>query len=244
MPGAGSPEDGRRRGHRRGGRLGRTRLTPVTIALIAANVVAFSWEESDPTRIQQRFVMWPDGVHYLGQWYRVVTSAFLHENVEHILLNMFTLAVVGPPVEAETGRIRFVTLYLLAAAGGSVGFYLLANPQDGGLGASGAIFGLMGAYYVLAWLRSWEMQTITGLLILNIVFTFVTPNVAWQDHLGGLVTGVLACLGMVAGPGMRSETPAGARPSLGLVQVLQTVTVTITACVVFGLLLQLSPQAL
>ena len=194
---------------RRGGRLGNTRLTPVTAVLIAVNVVAFIWEETDSARVQQRFEMWSNGVHFHDQWYRVITSAFLHENIEHLLLNMFTLAIVGPPLEAELGRGRFAALYLLAAGGGSVGYYLVANPDVGGLGASGAIFGVMAAYYVLAWLRRWDIQPIAGLLIVNVVFTFVTPNVAWQDHLGGLLTGALVCLGMVAEPGMISAARAG-----------------------------------
>jgi membrane associated rhomboid family serine protease len=190
------------------GRLGATRITPIVIALIVANVAVYVWEETNFNRAEQRFALWPNGVYYEHQWYRLITSAFLHANFEHIALNMVTLAIIGPAVEAEVGAVRFLAMYLLAAVGGSVAYDILAPSASVGLGASGAIFGIMGAYYVLARLRRWDVQTITGLLIVNIVFSFTVSGVAWQAHLGGLVAGSATCFGLVATP--RSWGP---RPS-------------------------------
>jgi membrane associated rhomboid family serine protease len=177
------------------GRLGNTRITPVVTALIVINVAVFLWEQTKYDKIVSRFAMWPYGVYHHGQWYRLITAAFLHEGWEHIILNMITLAIVGPAVEAEVGKVRFLALYLLAAVGGSVGSYLLDNANTLGIGASGAIFGVMGAYYVLARRRRWDLSAITGLLVINLILGFAVSGIDWRAHLGGLITGGLVCLG-------------------------------------------------
>ena len=178
------------------GRLGNTRPTPVVIALIVINVGVFIWEETDLSSIERRFGMWPNGVHYLHQWYRLITSAFLHASFEHIALNMLTLLIVGPPVEAEIGPVRFAALYLVAALGGSVGSYLLSPAAVLGVGASGAIFGVMGAYFVLARRRGWDTSTILALIIVNLVLGFAVSGIDWRAHLGGLVTGGAVAYGL------------------------------------------------
>lgn len=214
-----------------GGRLGRTRITPVVIALIVVNVIVFIYEEHeslDYALVSHYFVV-PDLVH--RHPFSLISSAFMHLNVEHILLNMITLAIVGPAVEAEIGRARFLLLYLLAAVGGSVAFYLLAPYNEPGAGASGAIFGVMSAYFVLARIRGWEVQTISVLLVVNILYSF-TGGIAWQDHLGGLVTGGLVCLGMLWVPRGRP------RPS-ELTEAVRAVAVGVATLVVLGLLLQI-----
>lgn len=212
------------------GRLGATRITPVVIAIIVVNAGVYLWEETNFFQAEQRFSLWPLRVHYVHEWYRLLTNAFLHANAEHIILNMITLAIIGPAVEAEVGPVRFLAIYLLAAIGGSVAYDILAPPNQLGLGASGAIFGVMGAYYVLARLRRWDVQTITSLLVINIVFSFVVPGIAWQDHLGGLIVGGAVCFGLVATP--RSWGP---RPS-EVVQVVQGLAVVIASLVALGLL--------
>lgn len=215
------------------GRLGRTRMTPAVIALIVINVIVFLYEERQgfTLRLEERYWLIPLLVH--SRLYTLVTSAFMHLSVEHILLNMITLAIVGPAVEAEIGPFRFVALYLVSAIGGSVGYYLLAPDNVAGAGASGAIFGLMTAYLVLARLRGWETQTITVLLVINILFSF-TGGVAWQDHLGGLVTGAVTCLGMMWAP------HSSRRPST-TTQVVQALGASAGMLVVLGLLLQIPP---
>ncbi len=116
------------------GRLGNTRMTPVVLSLIIVNVAIYLWEQIKLTHNIERFGLWPLGIHYRHQWYRLVTSPFLHASIEHIALNMITLAIVGPPVEAEVGRLRFLAIYLVAALGGSVCSYLIGPLNEVGVG--------------------------------------------------------------------------------------------------------------
>ncbi|MFG2224679.1 rhomboid family intramembrane serine protease [Streptomyces sp. NPDC048644] len=135
-----------------------------------------------------------------GEWYRLVTAMFLHQQVAHIAFNMLSLWWLGPPLEAALGRIRFVALYLIAGLGGSALSYLLAAQNQPSLGASGAIFGLLGATAVLLRRLNHDMKPVLILLALNLVFTFLWPNIAWQAHVGGLVVGAAVAYGMVHAP--------------------------------------------
>ncbi len=228
------------------GRLGNTRMTSAVVGLIAVNVVIYAWESRHLNSTIRRFAMWPDGVHFYGQWYRLVTGAFLHASITHILFNMVTLAIVGPPVEAEVGRLRFLSIYMLSAVGGSVGSYLLSQPDVAGVGASGAIFGVMGAYYVLSRLRRWDTRSILALIAVNLLIGFTNAGIDWRAHLGGLVVGAVTCFGLMAVPGVRARPgaawPAGrsATPS-EVGQVVQGLAVVLAVLVALGLLLQLPP---
>ncbi|WP_181788614.1 rhomboid family intramembrane serine protease [Streptomyces phytophilus] len=135
-----------------------------------------------------------------GQYYRLLSSVFLHEEVAHIALNMLALWFLGPPLEAALGRLRFVTLYLLSGLGGSALFYLVAAPNDAALGASGAIFGLFGATAVLMRRMNYDMRPVLVLLAINLVFTFTWSGIAWQGHIGGLVIGTAVAYGFVHAP--------------------------------------------
>ena len=224
------------------GRLGNTRITPVVTTLIAINVVVYLWETRHFNSTVDRFAMWPDGVHFYGQWYRLITGAFLHANIEHILFNMVTLAIVGPPVEAEVGRVRFVALYMLSALGGSVGSYLLSRPDVAGIGASGAIFGVMGAYFVLARMRRWETRTILALIAINLFIGFTSPNIDWRAHLGGMVVGAVTCAGLMVVPGRgRAAADGSPAPPSEVAQIVQGVAVVVAVGVALGLLVMLPP---
>lgn len=125
-----------------------------------------------------------------GEWYRMITSAFLHSTSPlHILFNMWALAVVGPALEQALGRVRFITLYLLSALGGSTLFYLVASPAEPAIGASGAIFGLFGAWFVVSRRLRLDARGIVVLIVINLVISFSIPSIAWQAHVGGLLTG-------------------------------------------------------
>ena len=126
-----------------------------------------------------------------GEYYRLLTAAFLHAGVFHVLLNMFALAQLGPVLEAALGRLRFTGLYVLSALGGSVLSYLMSDPLALGVGASGAIFGLFGAYYVVVRRLGGETRSIVTLLAVNLVITFAVPIIDWRAHLGGLATGAI-----------------------------------------------------
>jgi membrane associated rhomboid family serine protease len=197
------------------GRLGNTRVTPVVAAIIAINVVVFVWEETNLDHNIERFGLWPNGVHYLHQWYRLMTAAFLHASFEHILFNMITLAIVGPPVEAELGRVRFGALYLTAALGGSVCSYLISPVNDVGVGASGAIFGIMGAYFVLARRNRWDTSTILGLIVINLVISFADTSIDWRAHIGGLITGAAVGFGLHKAAELRRSVTRGVEMAWG-----------------------------
>lgn len=138
-----------------------------------------------------------------GQWYRLLSSVFLHQQFWHIGMNMLALWFMGPPLEAALGRLRFTLLYLLSGLGGSALTYLIASPAQPSLGASGAIFGLFGAMAVLMRRLRYDMRPILVLLAINLVFTFTWSGIAWQAHVGGLVAGLLIAFGMVHAPRAR-----------------------------------------
>lgn len=195
---------------RRPGTLGTTRMTPLVMALVAVNVAAFLVEETNFSSIVYRFALQP--VLTRHEPYRLVTAAFLHANFTHILLNMITLIIIGPAVEAAVGRTRFVVVYLLAAIGGNLLDYLVGPLNSFGLGASGAIFGLMGTYLVLARSRRWDTSVVGILIVVNLVFSFADPGIDWQAHVGGLAVGAL--LGWVFGQTERRSGPAVAIDAL------------------------------
>lgn len=139
-----------------------------------------------------------------GQWYRLVTSMFLHQEVWHIAFNMMGLWWLGGPLEAALGRARYLTLYLLSGLAGSALTYWLAAPNQPSLGASGAIFGLLGATAVLMRRLNYDMRPVFALLALNLIITF-NPwgGIAWQAHVGGLIAGTLIAIGLVHAPRKR-----------------------------------------
>jgi membrane associated rhomboid family serine protease len=178
----------------RTGVVGFTNPTPLVLGLIAVNVVVFVLERfGTDTAFVDRYAMEPDYVHYLDQYYRVFTAMWLHANVEHIFFNMISLLIVGPAVEVLLGKIRFLALYLIAGLGGSVGSYLLGPHNVAGIGASGAIMGVMGAYVVIGLRRHLPIAPVVGLIVLNLAIGFF-GNIDWRAHLGGLATGAVLAL--------------------------------------------------
>jgi membrane associated rhomboid family serine protease len=131
-----------------------------------------------------------------GEWYRLITSAFLPGTgslgILDIAFNMWALYVVGPGLEQMFGRVRFTALYLVSALGGSVLFYYLAAQNQPALGASGAIFGLFGAWFVAAKRLRFDSRGIVMLIVINLALSFIyRSTIAWEDHIGGLITGAL-----------------------------------------------------
>ncbi|XPE03656.1 rhomboid family intramembrane serine protease [Arthrobacter sp. N1] len=138
--------------------------------------------------------------------WRMVTAAFLHSpsSLLHVAFNMYALYILGKVLEPSMGRARFLALYLVSAVGGSVGVLLLSNVQQSVVGASGAVFGLFGALFIVQRKRGGDVRQIVVLVALNGVLGFVVPGIAWQAHLGGLLTGA-ACAAVIA------YAPKGAR---------------------------------
>ncbi len=132
-----------------------------------------------------------------GEVYRLLSSAFLHQpgfagfGPAHLIFNRWALVLVGPALERLLGHARFLAVYLLSALGGAVFFYYFAPANEPSLGASGAIFGLFGAWFVVSKRLRVDTRAIVILIAINLVITFTIANIAWQAHIGGLITGGL-----------------------------------------------------
>ncbi|MGI9162079.1 MAG: rhomboid family intramembrane serine protease [Mycobacterium sp.] len=171
----------------------------VSYTLIAINVAVFLLQLFSPD-LQQKLTLWPVAVAAHGEYYRLVTSAFVHYGLLHILFNMYALYVLGPPLERHLGRGRFAALYGLSALGGSVLVYLLSPLNAATAGASGAIFGLFGATFVASRKLNLDVRWLIGLIAVNLVMTFSFPGVSWQGHIGGLITGGVVAAAYVYPP--------------------------------------------
>ncbi|MGW8328295.1 rhomboid family intramembrane serine protease [Streptomyces sp. NPDC055897] len=184
----------------------------VTKLLIGINLALFLVQQVVGDRFTGDFLLvgqWPgpgvpgaQGVAE-GEWYRLVTSMFLHQGYAHIGFNMLSLWWIGGPLEAALGRARYLALYFVSGVAGGALTYLVAAPDQASLGASGAIFGLFGAMAVLMRRMKYDMRPVIGLLVVNLIFTFAWAGIAWQAHVGGLVAGVLLGIGMVHAPAER-----------------------------------------
>jgi membrane associated rhomboid family serine protease len=225
----------------------------VTYSLIAINVAAYIVELVRPGVVNQLGMLGnalmqgghfdiapgvvisgfhPAGVAH-GEWYRLITGPFLHDppsqgiGVLHIVLNMWWLFMLGPILEARLGRLRFVALYLLSALGSSVLVYLLA-PRVLTIGASGAVFGLVGAYFVIGRRFSVDRANSTRLLVYSAVWLVVSSLIdSWQGHLGGLITGILVGLAYTFIPQRRTAVQVAAISGVTVLLILAIVLRTL-----------------
>ena len=126
-----------------------------------------------------------------GEWYRIFTGGFLHAGPIHLGFNMFLLWQLGTMLETQLGRVRFGLLYAVSLLGGSLGALLFA-PDTITVGASGAVFGLMGGFFILERMGMFGAQrsSVGVLIAINLVLTFAIPGISIGGHLGGLVVGV------------------------------------------------------
>jgi membrane associated rhomboid family serine protease len=135
-----------------------------------------------------------------GEWYRLITSGFLHAGLIHLGFNMFLLFFLGRLLEPALGTPRFVVLYFVSLLAGSFGA-LLIEPETVTVGASGAVYGLAGAVFIIA--RGRGMEALAGqigfLIVFNLIFSFVVPRISVGGHIGGLIGGILCALVIVAG---------------------------------------------
>ena len=138
-----------------------------------------------------------------GEFWRLLTAAFLHGGIVHLALNMYAIYLFGPPLEAALGRLRFIVLYLVSALGGSALSYAFAHPTTPSLGASGAVFGLLGAYLVVGRRLNKDTTSVMVLLALNFAYGFLVPRIDWRAHLGGLIAGALCAAAFAYAPASR-----------------------------------------
>ena len=159
-----------------------------------------------------------------GAWWQLGTSMFTHVDLMHIGFNMLALWFLGPQLEAAVGRLRFLTIYLVSGLTGSAFVYWLSPELARTVGASGAIFGLMGALLVIAVKLRADYSQILLWLGLNVMITvFGRGLISWQGHLGGLVGGVLIGIVMVYSP--RRNRPVWQAVGVGLIVVAFLVAV-------------------
>lgn len=195
----------------------------VTYGLIAVNTAVFLLQMVVPG-LTERFSLKPSAIALADQYFRLFSSAFMHYGIVHILFNMYALYVLGPPLEEHLGRLRFASVYLLSALGGSVAVYLFSDPRSATVGASGAIYGLFGATFVAARKLNLDVRWLVGLIAINLAITFTVPNISWQGHVGGLITGTALTAAYIYAPrGNRNAVQAAA--SLGLLVILGALTV-------------------
>ena len=178
----------------------------VTNVLIALNVVAFLVETATGTpfggvgggglgTLYYHGALYGPFIHHQNEYYRLLTSGFLHDGLLHILFNMVFLYFVGPPLEQAVGRLNFLAIYLASLLAGSFGALLL-TPLSPTVGASGALFGLLGALVVVAHYRGISIWS-SGLgptLLINVVFSLSVAGISIGGHLGGFVGGLICGL--------------------------------------------------
>jgi membrane associated rhomboid family serine protease len=185
----------------------RTPKTPVTTFLIVANFLAFAYEfvKLGPGLLGGNITsqglaevggLAPVLVLQYGDWWRVVTSGFLHLSALHIAVNMYSLWILGRFVEAIAGSTKMAAIYAISLIGSGLAVVYLSAPDVPSAGASGAIFGLFGALFAMGFkLGKPGMDLIKaniGILVINLIFTFVVPGISIWAHVGGLVVGFIA----------------------------------------------------
>jgi membrane associated rhomboid family serine protease len=180
-------------------RVTMAKLGPVTTGLIAANVLAFVVTVATAggqimanfrSPIFADFATAPALVAD-GQWWRMLAGAFLHYGLTHLVVNMFSLYILGRDLEAYLGPVRYAAVYFLSAIGGSVAVLFFAEPFAFVAGASGAIFGLLGATAVALYQRKANLRSLFAILAINVVISFL-PGISLAAHAGGFVIGAAA----------------------------------------------------
>jgi membrane associated rhomboid family serine protease len=180
----------------------------ITRFLIVANFLGFLWELSaggpsvlgsfdspGAQRVLEEAALIPAAVLQYGQWWRIVTGAFMHGGLIHIGVNMLSLWFLGRFIEYALGSWRMLLVYMVSLVVSGLGVVYFSNPMTPTLGASGAIFGLFGALFAIGFkLGKPGMDLVRsniGILVLNLIITFTVPAISWQAHVAGLLAGFI-----------------------------------------------------
>ncbi len=184
----------------------------VTGTLIALNVLVYvltaqssrdGLAKPSASRLFGEWVLSPYDVAHSHAYYRLLTSAFLHWDPLHIIVNMFALAIIGPPLERLLGPWRFGAVYFVSALGGGVFVYAFSNHFAQVAGASGAIYGLFAASLLFVRELRLDPRWLVGTIVLNFILTRAVPNISFAGHLGGFVVGAVASLAIAGLPWRR-----------------------------------------
>lgn len=215
-----------------------TRLTGrgapvITYAIIGLCVFVFILQSLPGIGNSVTSAIWYAGAYSYPQnfeLWRMLTSVFAHGSILHIALNMYTFWIFGTLLEPLLGRARFLALFLLSGFAGSVGVLILASPTTPVLGASGAIFGLLGAFLVIQRRLGGNATQLLILVGINLIIGFIPGfNVAWQAHVGGLIAGAL--IGLIY---VETRSPARRNLQIGLMSLLTLVLLGLSAIHLFA----------
>lgn len=173
------------------------RLYPFVTALLAINILVYI---VTGLPIQGSRYLYYMGVGYNpliseGEWWRLVTPMFLHAGLMHLLFNMFSLFIFGPELERVAGKARFLTIYLLSGIFANIASFFLGGPEFSHVGASGAIFGIFGAFGALVYYTKNAFpqlrQIMLPIIVISVIMTFLQPGVNVIGHIAGLIVGFL-----------------------------------------------------
>ena len=193
----------------------------VTKAIMAICGAVFVWDvlqganfmSGAGSTTSRELSLWAPAMEFNGEWYRAITAGFAHSGLIHIGFNMWLLWQLGRSLEGRLGALGFGAMYVTGILGGSLGA-LLAEPRASAVGASGAVFALMGAMAILQRMSGMSVMGsgLGGLLLINVMFSF-RPGISWGGHIGGLIAGLAmgAILALLRerGPRYMSLAPAG-----------------------------------
>jgi membrane associated rhomboid family serine protease len=226
-----------------GQRTGNPALTSqVLIGLNVAVWVAIMATGGNASRLVDLLALRPsstfEGVRYTnlhsvaaGDYWQLLTSIFTHVEIVHIGFNMLALWVLGPGLEAAVGRTRFLLLYFVSGFAGSAMVMWFSTPYQATLGASGAIFGLMGGLLVIAFKVGGDVRGILTWIAINFVITFLfTGYISWQGHVGGFVAGLLVAGALAYAPRERRALWQGA--GIGVVALAVVVTTAVRVAMI------------
>ena len=195
-------------------------LIAINLAVYAITVAqAGSLGGNDRASLFDSWVLWPVGMVEFNEPWRLITAGFLHYGPIHVALNMIALWIIGRDIEPVLGRARFAAVYFLSLLGGSVAVFLFGPVNSGTAGASGAVWGVMGAVLVVVVRLKLNPQPVLAVIAINAVISFL-PGVSLLGHLGGFVVGVLATAALLYAPRDRQlPVQIGALVGIGVVLV-------------------------
>ena len=202
----------------------------VTISLIMINLVIWLLQVIPGSTFTSTLFYAPL-LTVIEPW-RMITAGFVHspDNFWHILLNAYSIYIFGRVIEPMLGPVRFLVLYLVSIFGGSAMVLWLGEPVVPVVGASGAFFGLMGAYLIMLRAIGDNSGLLVGLIAVNLAFGFLVPGISWQGHLGGLLAG-MAVTAVYA----RTRYKSGLSQKIQVLGVIGLIAVATVAGVIFRL---------
>lgn len=188
---------------------------PVTLILIAINILFFSAQFATQDMLTNWGLLYGPNVQN-GEYWRILSSGFLHSSILHIGFNMYLLFMLGPQLEQGLGSVRFSLMYFGSLVGGALAVLLFGFMQPT-LGASGAVLGLAGALFVTLWGRgvSPHKSPVFGLVVLNLALPLLVPGISFWGHFGGVVAGAALAFVMVWLPDKSRKPGASKNVSLG-----------------------------